>query len=306
MRRACWTEHSKALARRGTLWIVVVSLWIGAFFVGLRSGSLLLAAMVVAINFELLGRAPRDEDFLEYVTSGFFCLLVFGAGYWSMPVRIGSIGVTSELSLIVTALAAALVNIRFQFASLGVLSRLLLLAAVAGFLFNLWQSAYVPKMALHEFSLALEFYRYWSKPIEMALVAGPFLFLALKSDIGGMRTGMQTSRVVDIYYSYALPLLCFGLYPGIGRGDVANCETTGTYVAIWAIIAVATCGIALSLVFNRRSILIASAVSATLLSVNRCVEVPILPIAFATAAAMLIVWRWLPKGRFRTEAPVSA
>lgn len=260
----------------------------------------------MVINFEILKRSAVDDTFFECVNSALLHILVFVLlrQFLTFDLRLGLL--SGDVAYLAEALMALLLNRRYRFVALDALARFLLMASVAGLVFHLWQKAYVPHGRVKGYSLALDIYYRWAVPVEMALVAGPFLFIALRADLRNMRTEAPVSKSVDAYYGYAIPIIAFGLFPGIGRSLQVNCEPVGTYVAIWGISLLAICGLALSLVVNRRSILIASALSTLLISGHRCVETPLTLIIMLCAVAMLVTWRWLPKGRIWPADPMPA
>jgi hypothetical protein len=103
----------------------------------------------------------------------------------------------------------------------------------------------------------------------------------------------------DAYYFFSMLLLAFGFFPGIGRSHQAICGTLSNEIAVGGFVALLLTGLALSLIVDRKSILISCALSGVFLGFNRCVTVPILEIYWALTLAILIFWRWIPKGRTR-------
>jgi hypothetical protein len=295
----------KGVAVTYALWPVVMTMWVAAFYVARYLEFFSAAALLAAINFELLRWRHGEGGFLEYFNSALFCALVMLGPYFTLPTLL-RIPFTSDMSLAFTALVAWGINRRYRLPSLTALMHMLLIAAMVGSVLDLWQHFYVPRQSVRSYSLALDLYYNWSKPAEMALIAGPFLVHAIWQDIRAISRHAMTSPTLDSYYSYSLPFLAFGFFPGVGRGLIANCERPGTFVAIAGIVAHIAFGLVLSLVFNRRSILMGAAASSLLLIINRCIELPVEYIAAAVTAAMLIAWRWLPKGRIWSGESVSA
>jgi hypothetical protein len=266
------------------------------------------AALVLLINWEILKRNPNTGAFFECVNSALFHILLFLALRYFLQFDLRLRLFSSDVAYLVEAVVAILLNRRYGLVSLDALARFLLVASTVGFVFHIWQFAYVPKFGpIRGYSLALDIYYRWAIPVEMALVASPFLFIALKGDLRAITTGAPVSKSADAYYGYAIPIIAFGLFPGIGRSLEANCGAMGNYVAISGISILAVSGIILSLALNRRSILIASAASAVLILIpGRCIETPVALIIMLLAIAVFVTWRWLPKGRVWPAELVSA
>jgi hypothetical protein len=276
-----------------------VMVWIAAVIAAWEREWFLLALILMVLNFEFVKRNQVKPAFFEYVNSGLIILLMYLpiSSLVIFELRWRPFG--RQIILLVDVAIVLAINWRYRLVSLNTIAWFLLVATVVGFLFQLWQDAYVPRNTVKVYSLPLHIYYRWMTPVEMVLIAAPFLISALASDVRTIRRDAASNARADAYYSYAIPLVAFGLFPGVGRGLQANCEMMSSFVAIGGIILVIAGSYVLSLVLDRKSILMAGACSAALLMINRCVWSPLPAIVVLIAIAMLVSWRWLPKYHLR-------
>jgi len=289
-------EQFREAALGSAVWVPVIALWICAVWAIRSDEQFLIAIALMVLNFEITKRGRKENSFAEYLNAVFFhVLLYFYLGAHSM--EWGEFRI--EIVFLLEATIVALINVRWGFLSLKAMVRFLVLASVVTFPFTLWERAYVPRFGMWHNNIPLEFYYYWMMPIETLLISAPFLSMALAKDLMAIRGGTENSKMLDVYYCYAIPLLAFGLFPGIGISHQANCDLNSTYVAISGIVVLILAGLMLSLFTHRKSILLASALASIPLGFNRCVTEPVSETILIVCGIMLLTWRWLPKGPAR-------
>jgi hypothetical protein len=292
---ACLTGVLIGLLKRHGFWMLVVMVWVAAVMSARWERSFPFSLIFVVLNFEFVKRNQIKPAFFEYVNTGLLVLLMYFpvSNLVVFELRWRPFG--RQIALLVEVAIILVVNWRYRLISLSAIARFLLVATAVGFLFQLWQDAYVPRNSVKGYSLPLVIYYRWMMPVEMALIAAPFLFSALAGDIATIRRHVANRPTADAYYSYAIPMIAFGLTPGVGRGFHTYCEYISSHIAISSVIALIAGSFALALVFDRKSILIAAASTAVLLRLNPCVWAPLPVIVVAVAIAMLLSWRRLPK-----------
>jgi hypothetical protein len=295
-----WMKQAREIGQRNAAWALVVALWV--FVISLAGDEeWVMVIALLALNFEIIKRGQNANSFAEYLNATIFHFLFYFyvrgvAMHWGL--------FRTELVFLLEIVSVAVINIRYKFLSLKGLVRFLALAVAISFPFTLWEHAYVPRLGLWRDNIPLEIYYYWMMPIEMLLVAAPFLFTALAEDFRPVRQSAARSAMLDVYYFYTWPLLAFGLFPGVGHSHQANCEVNATYVAIAGTVALVCSGFLLSLVTNRKSIVVASALASLPLGFNHCVTVPFTSLVLVACVITLLAWRWLPKGpaRFASQS----
>jgi hypothetical protein len=281
---------------RDAAWALAIALWVCAISLA-RDEKWVLAIALMALNFEIFKRSRNANSFVEYLNTIFFHMVLYFY-LEGFSIELGKF--RFEAVLVLEAAIVSLINIRYRFLSLKAMISFLILASAVSFPFTLWHIVYVPHGMVRGFSAPFVFYRYWMTPVQMLLVTAPFLFTALADDLRAIRNDPERSAMLDVYYCYTLPLLAFGLFPGVGVSLQANCDLNSTYVAIGGIVMLVVAGLTLSLVTNRKSILLASALAALPLGFNRCVQVPFSEVVLVACIVMLLAWRWLPKGPARS------
>lgn len=278
-------------------YVLVAVVCIVAFAIARMNEAFLAATLLLVLNLEIVRRTDLDGSMAEYLNTVLFHVAFFflAPSYYFdlLPPPVNRFD--SEIQFAVEALVVVLLNMRYQFVSLRALSHFLALAVIVCLPFEIWRLIWVPHGRVHGFSIALEVYRYWMMPVEMMLIAGPFFVTALAMDFGSKGNGSQ-AVMADVYYLYALPLMAFGLFPGVGISLQANCDLNSTYVAIGGIVVLILAGLVLSLFTHRKSIVLASALAALPLGVNRCVTAPVFEAILIVCGILLLTWRWLPKG----------
>ena len=296
---ACLIEILKGLLRRHGFWLLVVMTWVVAVIAVWEEGLFPFSLILVVLNFEFVKHNQVKPAFFEYLNAGLLVVLTYFPISHLVIFELEWRPFGRQIILLVEVAIILAINWRYRLISLSTIVRFLLVATVVGFLFQLWQDAYVPRYSVKGYNLPLDIYYRWMMPVEMALIAAPFLISALASGGRTIRRDAANNARADAYYSYAIPLIAFGLFPGVGRSFQANCEVMSSFVAIWGIIVVVAGSYLLSMVLDRKSVLIGGASTAVLLAINGCVWSPLPAIVVLIAIAMLLLWRWLPKYHVR-------